>query len=138
VPSLPDDMLAYNRNLIESFRRDGAPAGRPLLLLTTKGRRSGERHTAPTMYIPDGERLLVIGSNAGSPRHPAWYLNLVADPHVTVEVGVETYEAIATPLPDEERAVTFASIAERFPFFAEHQATLERTIPVVALERIRD
>jgi len=134
--TMPDDIKAHNRQLIEEFRKTGtAPGGRQLLLLTTTGRRTGQQRTTPMMYIPDGDRLLVIASNAGAPAHPDWYLNLVADPKVTVEVAGETYEATAIPLPSPERDQTFATITAAYPFFADHQAAITRTIPVVALER---
>jgi deazaflavin-dependent oxidoreductase (nitroreductase family) len=87
------------------------------------------------VYTRDGGRLLVYASKAGAPAHPDWYLNLVANPDVTVEVGGERYEATATPLAGEERDRKFAEHAARFPIFAEYQAKTERTIPVVALER---
>lgn len=134
--TMPDDIKAHNRQLIEEFRKTGAaPEGRQLLLLTTTGRRTGQRRTTPMMYVPDGDRLLVIASNAGAPAHPDWYLNLVADPKVTVEVAGETYEAAAIPLVGATRDQTFAAIAAKYPFFTDHQAAITRTIPVVALER---
>jgi deazaflavin-dependent oxidoreductase (nitroreductase family) len=134
--TIPDDMRAHNRALIAEFRETGsAPGGRPLLLLTTTGRRSGQPRTTPMMFIPDGDRLLVVASNAGARRHPDWYLNLVADPAVTVEVAGETYPAAAVPLPVGERDRVFAAISERFPFFTDHQAAIDRTIPVVGITR---
>lgn len=130
----------YNQRLIEEFRADrsnngGAFKGRPLLLLTTTGARSGQRRATPMMYVQDGDRLLVVASNAGAPRHPAWYYNLVAHPRVTVEVGKETYDAIATETEGAERQQLWNSIAEQYPFFADHQAKVTRQIPVIALER---
>jgi deazaflavin-dependent oxidoreductase (nitroreductase family) len=134
--TIPDDVKAYNRQLIEEFRKAGtAPDGRPVLLLTTTGARTGQRRTTPMMYIPEGDRLLVVASNAGAVKHPDWYRNLVANPEVTVEVAGETYQATAVPLAGEERDKVFADIAGRFTFFADHQAGVERAIPVVALER---
>jgi deazaflavin-dependent oxidoreductase (nitroreductase family) len=134
--TLPADMKAYNRQLIEEFRAAGGKLeDRPLLLLTTTGAESGEPHTAPMMLVPDGDRLLVIASNAGAVAHPDWYHNLIANPRVTVEVNGETYEATAHPLPDEERDRKFAEIAKSYPFFNDHQAGVSRTIPVVALVR---
>jgi deazaflavin-dependent oxidoreductase (nitroreductase family) len=134
------DLNEYNRKLIEEFRasrdKPGGPMpGRPLLLLTTTGAKSGRRHTTPMMYIRDGDRLLVVASNAGAPAHPDWYRNLVAHPHVTVEVGSETYDATAVVLEGAERDRIWARIIEQYPFFAEHQAKVMRQIPVVALER---
>jgi deazaflavin-dependent oxidoreductase (nitroreductase family) len=134
--TIPDDVPAYNRRLIAEFRANGGPPeGRQLLLLTTTGARSGERRTTPMMYIPDGDRLLVVASNAGAPRHPDWYHNLVAHPEVVVEHGAETFPATATPAAGEERDRLFADIAARYPFFADHQAKVTRTIPVVVLTR---
>lgn len=136
--AIPEDMKEHNRQLIEEFRAAGGKLeGRPLLLLTTTGARSGEPHTAPMMFVPDADdaRLLIIASNAGDPAHPDWYYNLVANPNVTVEVAGETYEATATPLAGDERDRVFAHVTELYPFFREHQERVGRMIPVVALVR---
>jgi deazaflavin-dependent oxidoreductase (nitroreductase family) len=126
-----------NHQLIEEFRADRSkfegPGSRPLLLLTTTGAKSGKRYTTPMMYIPDGDRLLVIASNIGAPKHPDWYHNLVAHPEVTVEVGTRTYDAIAIVTQGEERQELWTSIIEQHPFFADHQAKTTRQIPVIAL-----
>jgi deazaflavin-dependent oxidoreductase (nitroreductase family) len=133
---MPDDVKAYNQKLIEEFRANGGvEPGRPLLLLTTKGARSGEERTTPMMFIPDGDRLLVIASNAGAPRHPDWYYNLLAYPEVTVEVTGDTYEATAEVPGGAERDRLFAEVCGKYPFFTEHQAKVSRAIPVVALVR---
>jgi deazaflavin-dependent oxidoreductase (nitroreductase family) len=130
----------WNRQVIEEFRAnrgnvDGMWEGRPLLLLTTTGARSGQPHTTPAMYLRDGDRLLVFASKGGAPTNPAWYHNLLAHPDVTVEVGPETFEATATVLRGEERDRLFAKQAELYPQFGEYQAKTTRTIPVIALER---
>ena len=134
------DQKAYNRKLIEDFRAsrgvsDDPFVGRPLLLLTTTGTKSGQRHTTPLMYVPDGDRLLVIASNAGAPAHPDWYHNLLAHPHATVEVGNETFEAGAMVLEGPERQQQWDKIAAAYPFFTDHQAKITREIPLIALER---
>lgn len=134
------DQNDYNRRLIEEFRADRAKTdrpmnGRPLVLLTTTGAKSGQRRTTPMMYIPDGDRLIVIASNAGAPRHPDWYRNLVAHPVVTVEVGAETYDATATVLRGALRQEVWTRIVASYPFFADHQAKTTREIPVIALQR---
>ena len=132
------DQNAFNRQLIEDFRTNrgsGPMAGRPLLLLTTTGAKSGQPRTTPMMYVPDGDRLLIIASNAGAPKHPDWYHNLLAHPQVTVEVGSETFETTATVAEGEERQRLWAMIVERYPFFAEHQAKISRQIPIVILKR---
>jgi len=129
----------WNAGIIEEFRANGGAVGgqfegAPLLLLTTTGRRSGERRTSPIMYLDDGAgRWLVFASKAGLPTHPAWFLNLEADPHVTVEIGDRTVEASAVVLEGAERDHWFAEQARRYPGFAEYQAKTDRVIPVVAL-----
>lgn len=135
------DQKDYNRRLIEEFRanKGGGPmAGRPLLLLTTTGAKSGLPRTTPVMYVRDGGRLLVIASNAGALAHPDWYHNLVAHPDVTVEVGTDAFAARAVVLEGAERERVWAEIVKQYPFFAEHQAKIARRIPVIALDRAND
>jgi deazaflavin-dependent oxidoreductase (nitroreductase family) len=135
--NLPEDMLAHNRQVIADFRANGGvEPGRNLLLLTTTGARTGASRTSPMMFVPDGDRILVIASNAGAVHHPNWYHNLVAHPDVTVEVTGDTYRAHARTLEGEERERMWASITEKYAFFLDHQANIERTIPIVALERV--
>jgi deazaflavin-dependent oxidoreductase (nitroreductase family) len=134
--TIPDDTREHNRKLIEEFRASGRRfEGRQLLVLTTTGARTGQARSTPMMYVPDGDRLLVIASNAGAPRHPDWYRNLLAHPEVTVEADGEEYRARAVPLEGDEYADRWASITSRFAFFAEHQSKITRRIPVVALIR---
>ena len=137
------DRNDWNRQTIEAFRANGGKVGgvwegRPLLLLTTTGAKSGQRRTTPVMYLPDGDRLLVFATKAGAPTNPAWYHNLLAHPEVTVEVGTETYEATATSLTGEERDRLYAKQASLYPQFGEYQSRATRTIPVIALERRKD
>ena len=143
------DQKDYNRQLIEDFRAQREKPGglfasgssfakRPLLLLTTTGARSGQPRTSPMMYVRNGERLLVIASNAGAPKHPDWYRNLVAHPDVTVEIGNETYKATAIVTEGAERERLWNTIVAQYPFFTEHQAKTARQIPIVALERRED
>jgi len=134
------DQKAYNRKLIEDFRASrGANedpfAGRPLLLLTTTGAKSGQRRITPLMYVPDGDRLLIIASNMGAPTHPDWYRNLLAHPEATVEVATDTFEARAVVLEGPDRQKVWDSIVASYPFFTEHQTKITREIPVIALER---
>lgn len=134
--TMPADMQAHNQQTIAEFRAAGGElAGRPLLLLTTTGARGKQPHTTPMMFVPDGDRLLVIASNAGAPRHPDWYHNLVANPAVTVEANGETYDATAVVTTGEQRDRLFAHIVAQFPFFNDHQAQVSRQIPVVTLVR---
>ena len=133
------DYKDYNHQLIEEFRADRSkfegPGSRPLLLLTTTGAKSGKRRTTPMMYIPDGDRLLVIASNIGAPNHTDWYYNLVAHPEVTVEVGTKTYDATAIVTQGAERQQLWTRIVAQYPFFADHQAKTTRQIPIIALTR---
>ena len=129
----------FNKQVIDEFRANrgrvgGYFEGARLLLLTTTGARTGARHTTPVGYLPDGgERVLVIASAGGSPRHPDWYRNLLADSQVTVESGVFTYEAQAVVLDGEERDRAWARAVEADPGWAAYQKKTERLIPVVAL-----
>ncbi|MEV0130080.1 nitroreductase/quinone reductase family protein [Dactylosporangium sp. NPDC050688] len=136
MSELPVDQREYNRKLIAEFRGNGRRLeDRPLLLLTTTGRRTGRPHTAPMMYIRVDGRMYVIASNAGAVRDPDWYRNLVAEPAVTVEAEGEEYRATARPVAGEDRPVLWTRIVERYPFFTDHQNDVERRIPVVELIR---
>ena len=133
-------MSDWNTKIIAEFRanegRVGGPfQGAPMLLLTTTGRRSGERRTNPMMYMADGDRLLVFASKGGAPTDPDWYRNLVANPDVTVELGSESFQAHATVLQGDERDRLYAEQSRRYPGFAEYQRNTTRVIPVVALAR---
>ncbi|MFI2782449.1 nitroreductase/quinone reductase family protein [Streptomyces sp. ALB3] len=137
---------AFNQQVIEEFRANGGTvggmfAGAPLLLLTTTGARSGRTRTNPAVYAQDGDRLLVFASNAGGPRHPDWYRNLLADPRVTVEIGtgdggVETFAATAVPVDGEERDRLYQAQCARDPAFIAYQAGTTRVIPVISLNRL--
>jgi len=128
----------WNSKIIEEFRSNegqvgGQFQGAPLLLLTTRGRKSGVTRTNPMMYLAEGDRLMVFASKAGAPTHPDWYLNLLANPEVTVEVGTKSFTATATELTGEERDRIYAEQARRYPGFAEYQTKTDRVIPVVKL-----
>jgi deazaflavin-dependent oxidoreductase (nitroreductase family) len=135
------DYREINRKVIAQFRAgveiEGMHRDR-LVLLTTTGAKTGERRTTPMMFHRDGDRLLVIASNAGAPKDPMWFGNLVRQPRVTVEVGDQEYEALAMVLSGAEREVTWATLTEAYPFFADHERQAGRTIPVVALTRVAD
>ncbi|HEY7325612.1 MAG TPA: nitroreductase/quinone reductase family protein [Streptosporangiaceae bacterium] len=135
------DYREINRKVIEQFRAGGEIDGMHrdgLVLLTTIGARTGHRRTTPMMFHRDGDRLLVIASNAGAPKDPAWFANLVRQPRVFVEVGNDKYEALATALTGAEHEQKWAELKAAYPFFADHERTAGRTIPVVALTRLPD
>ena len=130
-----------NAAIIEEFRSNGGSvASRPglsLVLLTSKGAKTGLQRTNPVAYLRGDDCLYIFATKGGSPTHPDWYHNLVANPTVTVEVGTETYEAIAEPVTGQEHDRIYAMQAELHPVFAEYQEKTTRVIPVVALRRKR-
>jgi deazaflavin-dependent oxidoreductase (nitroreductase family) len=141
----PDPRAAYaamTKALISDFRAhdgevtSGPFKGRPVLLLTTTGARSGEPRLAPLVYSRDGDRHVIVASKGGAPTHPAWYLNLVAHLVVTVEVGGETFEARAVVAEGAERDRLFAAHAAANPTFTDYQQRTTRILPVVVLERL--
>ena len=134
-------MEAFNRDLVNEYRANGGTvtgpfAGRPLLLLTTTGARSGEPRTTPLVYTTDGERLVIIASKGGAPSHPAWYHNLTANPEATVELGTERFQVRAEVAQGDERDRLFEAQAAQMPNFAEYQRKTSRRIPVVTLQRV--
>jgi deazaflavin-dependent oxidoreductase (nitroreductase family) len=108
------------------------------LLLVTRGRKSGERRTAGLNYLTGDGRLVVVGSYAGEDRHPAWWLNLLADPRAEVQVGKARYPVTARELEGADRDRMWARVVETDPSYAEYQRRTTRRIPVVVLERIAD
>jgi len=138
----PTEWQQQNDPVIAQYRATGGQvtgryAGRPLLLLTTTGAKSGQPRVTPLNYSTDGERLIVIASKGGSPTHPDWYRNLVAHPQVTIEQGSETFQAHATTAEEPERSRLFAQQAADMPFFAEYERIVTaRQIPVVVFTRI--
>ena len=135
------DWDAFNREVIAHFRANGGEGkvgGKivPVILLTTTGAKSGLPRTTPLNYSRDGDRIIVIASKGGSPTHPDWYHNLVANPEVTVELGTERFQARASVAEGQERERLFDQQAALMPFFAKYQETTPRQIPVVILERI--
>jgi deazaflavin-dependent oxidoreductase (nitroreductase family) len=106
----------------------------PVLLLTTTGRRSGQQRTAPVCYLRDGERVVVIGSNAGYANEPAWSLNLKANPDAAVEIGPDRKPVRARVTDGDERADLWRKMNEQYAGFDEYEAHTSRDIAVFALE----
>jgi deazaflavin-dependent oxidoreductase (nitroreductase family) len=134
------DPQDWNTKIIAEFRANkglvGGPfKGRRLLLLHTVGRRSGVERVNPLAYYADGDRYVIIASKGGAPTNPDWYYNLLANPHVTIEVGTQTFEADATEITGEDHALFWKRIVEAMPGFGEYQKNAERIIPLVALTR---
>jgi deazaflavin-dependent oxidoreductase (nitroreductase family) len=132
----------FNRNLINEFRANkGKVTGpferAPLLLLTTRGAKSGRERTNPVVYTTDGDRLVIVASKGGAPASPDWYHNLVANPSVMVELpDDERFDAKASVAHGDEHDRLFAAHAALMPAFSEYQQKTTRQIPVVILERV--
>ena len=130
---------AFGRVNVVLYRRSGGRifgrVGRaPILLLTTTGRRSGAPRTAPLLYLRDGRRFAVVASFGGHASHPAWYLNLTANPDVQVEVARQRFHARARTATAEEHARLWPKLVEMYGPYASYQRRTSRAIPVVLLE----
>ena len=109
------------------------PSGAPILLLTTVGRRSGRLRTVPLLYLPDGDDLVVVASRGGMTAHPAWYLNLLVHPEVTVDTGRHRRIMRAHVATTSERARNWPKLVDAYEHFASYQRRTTRQIPVVML-----
>lgn len=108
-------------------------AGLASLLLTTTGRRSGARRTVALTYVPDGDDYVVVASNGGSDRHPAWWLNLQARPDAIVQVGASRIPVVARAADLDERRRLWPMLTASNPFYARYELLTARAIPVVVL-----
>lgn len=127
-----------NTAIIQEFRANagkvGGPfAGKTLLILHSIGAKSGQERLNPVVYIRDADRLVIIASKGGSPTHPDWYHNIVANPQVRVEVGTEQFAARASISTEPERTRLYEKMIEMMPVFAEYRKKTTRTIPVIIL-----
>jgi deazaflavin-dependent oxidoreductase (nitroreductase family) len=135
------DWAAFNRGVVEKFRKDGGRSSgkSPVLLLTTKGARTGRERVNPLNFSRDGERYIVMASKGGSPTHPDWYHNLIAHPVATVEADGERFTARATVSEGAERQRLLKIHTSAMPFFAAYERRVKRRqIPVIALARARE
>ncbi|MFF0543039.1 nitroreductase family deazaflavin-dependent oxidoreductase [Nocardia thailandica] len=134
-------MNAFNQQVIEEFRANKGRVGGPfegrdnMVIIHTTGARSGRTITNPLVYLPDGDRIVLIASNGGADKHPAWYHNLVADPAITIELGEETYEGRAELVHGQERVELYDRMVALIPGFAEYRDKTSREIPVFAVYR---
>jgi deazaflavin-dependent oxidoreductase (nitroreductase family) len=136
APVIPADMKAFNARLIAEFRANhgqfsGDMAGRSILILTTTGARSGERRSIVIGYGRHGDRLVVLASDNGAPKAPAWYHNLLVHPTATIELGPERFEVRATTAGPDERE----ELAKAVPYLGQQQSLTKREIPIVVFER---
>jgi deazaflavin-dependent oxidoreductase (nitroreductase family) len=134
-------MDKLNQSVVAEFRANGGKVGgelegMPILLLTMTGAKTGRTLIRPLCYSCDGDRLVIIASFGGAPHNPPWYHNLLANPVVTVEVGVEKFKARAAETSGAERQRLFDAQARLMPFFDSYQKKTKRQIPVLTLTRI--
>ncbi|CAN5743423.1 nitroreductase/quinone reductase family protein [soil metagenome] len=109
----------------------------PILLLNTVGRKSGKKRAIPLLYVVDGEDFVIIASKGGTPTHPAWYLNLKANPETTVEVGDRKVRVKAEEVDAEEKIRLWQKMVEMYPTYDDYQKKTEREIPLLVLHPVR-
>jgi deazaflavin-dependent oxidoreductase (nitroreductase family) len=140
---LPDWMQDHLDRYLETNGAEGhlrdftAASGKldtPTVLLTTTGRKSGKAITQPLIYGIDGGRYVVVGSKGGAPEHPAWYLNLVAQPLLGVQVADRKFRAVARTASGAERQRLWQLMADIYPPYNDYRKLTSREIPVVVLE----
>jgi deazaflavin-dependent oxidoreductase (nitroreductase family) len=126
---------------VELYERTGGVEGaelqgRPIVILTTKGRRSGKVRKSPLMRVEHDGRYAVVASLGGAPKHPVWYLNILADPEVTLQDGPVAKDYRAHVAEGDEKAEWWARAVETWPAYDEYQAKTDRVIPLVVLEPV--
>ena len=126
----------HTRQYVESGGADGHDwNGVPTLLLTTAGRKSGLRRRTALIYGVDDAAYVVVASKGGAPDHPAWFLNLQANPDVELQVGAEVFAARARVTAGAERERLWQALAQIWPAYNEYATKTDRQIPVVVLDR---
>jgi deazaflavin-dependent oxidoreductase (nitroreductase family) len=133
-------MPLFGQEHVARYRETGGDEGHDwqgtkTLLLTTTGRRSGERREHALIYGRHGDDYLVVASKGGAPQHPAWYLNLEADPEVELQVGDDRFRATARTATPEEKPELWRIMTAEWPAYDEYQTKTDRDIPVVVLSR---
>jgi deazaflavin-dependent oxidoreductase (nitroreductase family) len=131
----------WNARVIDEFHakrgRGVGPFGDNLLLLTTRGAKSGTERTTPLVYHREGKRYVIAASKGGAPTHPGWYHNLVRHREAEIEVGTEKFKVRATPIPKgPERDRLFEAHCNVFAGFRDYATKTKRIIPVVVLEQV--
>jgi deazaflavin-dependent oxidoreductase (nitroreductase family) len=133
------DYAEFTKNLIADIRANGHPTsgyfeGRPVMILTTTGAKSGEPRTAVVSFSRDGDDYVVVGSKGGEPEDPAWFTNLRANPVVTVEADGLTFQASATVAEGTDRDALWDRHVAEHPQFAEYPSKTDRIIPIARLK----
>jgi deazaflavin-dependent oxidoreductase (nitroreductase family) len=132
----------WNKDTIEQFHAKGGKGighfGDKLLLLTTRGAKSGQVRTTPLVYHRDKDRYVIAASKGGAPTHPGWYHNLVKHREAEIQVGTEKFKVRATPIPKgPERDRLYNAHGDNFAAFKDYPHKTKRIIPVVVLERVK-
>lgn len=135
--------VAFFQRLVTTFhtlvfrlsdgRIGGTVLGCPVLLLTTIGRRTGLPRTAPLLYLPDGQNVVIVASNGGAAKHPTWWLNLASRPRALVEIGASRTLMRAEEAGPAERARLWPLVVAIYPGYEQYQARTSRPIPVIVL-----
>ncbi len=133
-------MSDFNQQVIEEFRANEGKVGgyfesQTVLLLHTTGAKSGLARINPVVTVKDGDRYVIVASKGGAPKHPDWYHNVVASSEVSVEVGIEQFDAIATITEEPERTELYSQMEATNPAFTEYKSKTDRVIPVITLSR---
>lgn len=138
-PPIEDNLPQWIKDHLALYHEDPEAGhmwnGVPTLLLTTVGRKSGQRRQLPLIYGEDGERFVIVASKGGAPEHPAWYLNLDDNPNVVVQVAADRFRATARTADAQERERLWPKMTAIWPQYDEYQEKTEREIPVVVVQR---
>ena len=133
---LPSWITDHMKKYLETDGREGHMwNGVPTLLITTTGRKSKKAQMIPLIYGKDGARYVIVASRGGADQHPAWYLNLAANPSVKLQVGAEKFAARAHTANAQEKKKLWPIMTKIWPAYDEYQTKTKRDIPVVVLER---
>jgi deazaflavin-dependent oxidoreductase (nitroreductase family) len=142
APASGLDLSLFGAGHVQAYRETDGEVGYlwngvPTLILTAAGSKSGQQRDTPLICGTDGDDFIVIASQGGAPTHPQWYLNLLKDPHVHVQVKADRFEATARITEGKERERLWRLMAEAWPSYDLYQTRTDRVIPVVVLERKR-
>ena len=108
--------------------------GRPVVLITMKGAKSGAKRTIPLMYVPYGDGVIIVASQGGAPKSPVWYANLLANPDIEAQYKGQKMQLRARQVDDDEKAQVWPTCVEHYPPFADYQSRTDRNIPVFVCE----
>lgn len=131
------------RNQVESYERSGGTEGTtlrgmPVVIMTSRGARSGKVRKTPLMRVEHGGRYALVASQGGAPVHPRWYYNLMADPHVELQDGPAKSDMLAREVTGDEKRIWWMRAVDAYPDYADYQQRTERQIPVFVLEPAPD